>query len=100
MLVRINLPSTDESAREIHRRFVSKGPCPYGNGRFVLGMVKGAEERDEGLTLTVEVTDPSVLEYLTSEEAKADEGRGLLSLTIRPRGSPRRPRHRPYQRVP
>lgn len=101
MLVRIISTSSDTYAKDLYRRFRSNGPCPYGDGEFIMGTVKDVEERAGGFVFTVEITNPAAVEYLRSHNASGKKrGLGSQLKIVKGRETRRRAGRLPYQRVP
>ncbi len=102
MLVRIFSTSSDTYAKEMYRRFRSNGPCPYGDDEFIMGMVTDVEESMGGFVLTVEITNPTAIEYLRSHNVGGKKKKGLRSQLKIVKGRELRNRtgRLPYQRVP
>ncbi|OPY30730.1 MAG: hypothetical protein A4E31_00235 [Methanomassiliicoccales archaeon PtaU1.Bin030] len=63
MIVRITSPKTDKLAQGLLERFRADGFCPFGDDNILIGFIKEAEEEDENIILTIEVTNPSSMEY-------------------------------------
>lgn len=101
MLVRIYSSSSDSHAKDLHQRFRSNGPCPYGHSEFIIGMVKDVEERTGGFVFLVEITNPAAVEYLRAHNLNENKrGLSFYLKLIKWRGPRRGPGRLPYQRVP
>ncbi len=74
MLVHLTSPRTDKLAREMMERFRADGYCPFGNDDFLIGFIKDAQEVGDEIVLTIEVTNPSAVEYLLSLKDNGPEG--------------------------
>ncbi len=73
MIVRITSPKADKLAQGMLEKFRADGYCPFGDKEFLIGFIKDAEEGEDNIILTIEVTNPSSVEYFNklAEENKS-----------------------------
>jgi hypothetical protein len=65
VIVRLTSPKTDKLAQGLLERFRADGFCPFGDENILIGFIKDAEEEDDNIILTIEVTNPSSVEYFS-----------------------------------
>jgi hypothetical protein len=65
VIVRITSPKADKLAQGLLERFKAEGFCPFGDENILIGFVKDAEEEEDNIILTIDVTNPSSVEYFS-----------------------------------
>ena len=73
MIVRITSPNSDKLAQGLLEKFRTDGYCPFGDKEFLIGFIKDAVEEGDNIILTIDVTNPSSVEYFNklAEENKS-----------------------------
>jgi len=65
VIVRITTSKHDVAAMEMVQRFRQDGFCPFGKNGLLMGWIRQVEENEDKIILSVDVTEPKVIEYFS-----------------------------------